>query len=62
MGYRRVKITDIERATGISHKTLTAIYYERTTMFRADVVEKLCRYFSIGVGDLLYVSDREQPE
>lgn len=58
LGERKLKISDVTRATGINRGTLTRLYYETAERIELDVVDQLCRYFGVGVGELLeYVED-----
>lgn len=52
MGKNREKISEVARATGISRTTLTSLYYERGKAVTFDVLDRLCRHFECGVGDL----------
>ncbi|UZG46026.1 helix-turn-helix domain-containing protein [Caldimonas thermodepolymerans] len=58
LGERKLKISDVTRATGINRGTLTRLYYETAERIELGVVDQLCRYFGVGVGELLeYVED-----
>lgn len=46
-------VSKISRKTGISRTTLTALYHQRSQYVSFDVLEKLCRYFNCGVGELI---------
>lgn len=59
MGEKRLKIADVARDTGINRGTITRIYNEEATRIELDVVENLCRYLNINVGDLYEVIDDE---
>ena len=52
LGTRRLKITDVARATGISRTTLTNLYYDRNTTISLETLDKLCNYFNCNVNDL----------
>lgn len=52
MGEKRLKIADVARDTGINRGTITRIYNEEATRIELDVVEKLCQYLDIEVGEL----------
>jgi len=55
MGERKLKVSDVARATGIHRNMITLLYFERAKRIDLDVVEKLCRFLGCGVGDLLEV-------
>lgn len=52
MGEKRLKIADVARDTGINRGTITRIYNEEATRIELDVIEKLCEYLEIDVGEL----------
>lgn len=52
LGARRLKITNVARATGISRTTLTNLYYDRNTTISLETLDKLCDYFNCSVNDL----------
>lgn len=52
MGIRKMKISDVARATGLHRNTITLLYKEEATRVELDVVEKLCKLFECQVGDL----------
>lgn len=53
MGEKKIKISDLARDTGINRGTLTRLYYETTERVELDVLDKLCVYFSVSVGEFL---------
>lgn len=53
LGERKLKISDVARATGINRGTLTRLYYETAERIELDVVDQLCGFFGIGVAELL---------
>ena len=59
MGERRLKIADISRDTGINRGTITRMYYEEATRVDLDIIESLCSYLRIGIGDLYELIDDE---
>ena len=59
MGEKRLKIADIERDTGLSRTTLSRLYHEKAGRLDFDTLENLCRYFDVGVADLLEITDDE---
>lgn len=52
LGERKLKVAQVSRDTGINRTTLTRLYYETVDRVELDLVEVLCAYFDIGVGDL----------
>lgn len=57
MGERKMRIMDVARATGLHRNTVTLLYKETSTRVDLDAIEKLCRLFECGVGDLFEVVD-----
>lgn len=55
MGERRLKIADVSRDTGINRGTITRMYNEEATRIDLDVIESLCTYLRIDIGDLYQV-------
>lgn len=53
MGKKRVHITDVYNATGISRSTLTKMWKGETKMIQLGTVETLCKYFNCEVGDFI---------
>lgn len=53
MGEKKIKISDLSRETGVNRGTLTRLYYETAERVELDVLDKLCEYFSVGVGEFL---------
>ena len=54
---RPIPLAEVAEATGISRPTLYAWENNTVTRYDAMVIEQLCRYFGIEVGDLLVVVD-----
>lgn len=53
MGERKLKISDVARDTGINRGTLTRLYYETAERIELEVLDQLCNYFGVELGDLL---------
>jgi len=53
MGEKKVKIADVSRAIDVHRNTIGLLYYETAKRIDLDVLERLCKYFNCGVGDLL---------
>ncbi|KVL61895.1 transcriptional regulator [Burkholderia cepacia] len=52
MGERKLRIADVARDTGLHRNTITLLYDEKAIRVELDVVDKLCKYFDVSVGDL----------
>jgi putative transcriptional regulator len=57
MGMRKLSIADVARDTGIHRNTIAILYHETAKRVELDVIEKLCRLFDCGVGELLEIQD-----
>ncbi len=53
LGMKKLKVADVARDTGINKNTLYRLYNETATRVELDVVDKLCEYLNVEVGDLL---------
>ena len=62
MGERRLKIADVARDTGINLGTITRMYHEEATRVDLDVIESLCTYLRINVGDLYEIINEDSSE
>ena len=52
MGEKRLKIADVARDTNINRGTITRLYNETATRVELDVIDTLCEYLDIEVGQL----------
>ncbi len=53
LGARRIKVSDVCRATGIARATLDRYYYDRVNSFDREVLTKLCDFLQIEPGQLI---------
>ena len=53
MGARRIRVSDVCRATGIARATLDRYYYDRVNSFDREVLTKLCDFLQIEPGQLI---------
>jgi putative transcriptional regulator len=53
LGARRIKVSDVCRATGIARATLDRYYNDRVSSFDREVLGKLCQFLQVKPGDLL---------
>ncbi len=52
MGERKLKVSDVERATGLHRHKITALYKETAIKVDLDTIDKLCEFFECEVGEL----------
>lgn len=57
MGSKRLKISDVSRATGVNRGTITRMFNEEATRIELDVVEKICRFLEIEIGELYVLGE-----
>jgi DNA-binding Xre family transcriptional regulator len=50
---RKISISEVSRATGISRVTLQAWSENRVSRYDAPVIQALCGYFGCSVGELI---------
>ena len=55
LGERKEKIAELSRNTGINNNTLYRLYNETATRVDLDVIETLCRYLDVEIGELFEV-------
>ena len=53
LGARRIKVSDVCRATGIARATLDRYYYDRVNSFDREVLTKLCDFLQLEPGQLI---------
>ena len=53
MGQRRLSIQDVARDTGLHYTTVFQLYHDRSNRFDRETLDRLCRYFGVGLGELL---------
>jgi putative transcriptional regulator len=58
LGAKRLKVSDVCRATGIARATLDRYYNDRVNSFDREVLSKLCDYLQVTPADLLVVVDQ----
>ncbi len=60
LGARRMKMSELARATGLAKNTVHALYHDRVRKVDYGVLEKICKALGCQPGDLLvYVPDEE---
>lgn len=60
MGRDKLKIADVARLTGLHRNSVTLLYKETSQKVDLDAIDKLCKLFKCGVGDLFeYLPDND---
>ena len=57
LGEKRLKVSDVARDTDINRGTITRLYNETATRVELDVIETLCKYLDVEIGELLEIQD-----
>ncbi|MGN1055493.1 MAG: helix-turn-helix domain-containing protein [Comamonas sp.] len=52
LGERKLKISDVARATNINRGTLTRLYHETAERVEIETIDQLCRFLNVAVGEL----------
>jgi len=58
LGAKRLKVSDVCRATGIARATMDRYYYDKVNSFDREVLSKLCDFLQVKPGDLLVVVEQ----
>ncbi len=53
MGEHKMRIADVARETGLSRVTVTLLYKETAQKVDLEALDKLCKLFNCGIGELL---------
>lgn len=57
LGEKKLKVAEVARETGINKNTLHRLYNETATRVELDVIETLCKYLNVEIGELLEIQD-----
>jgi putative transcriptional regulator len=52
MGERKLKVSDVERETGLHRHKIAALYKETAVKVDLETIDKICEFFNCKVGDL----------
>ena len=53
LGAKRLKVSDVCRATGVARATIDRYYNDKVNSFDREVLSKLCDFLQVKPGDLL---------
>ena len=59
---RRIPYSEISKATGISPSALAALANNQVTRYYASTLDRLCKFFNCGVGDILVYTPNHAPD
>ena len=59
LGEKKLKAAEVERKTGINRNTLHRLYYETATRVDLEVIETLCHYLDVEIGELFEMEKRK---
>lgn len=57
MARDKMGIKDVHKATGLSERTISKLYHEKSTTIAFETITKLCKLFNCEVKDLLYLEN-----
>ena len=61
LGKKMLRVSDVNRATGISRTILTELYYKRATNIQLETLIKICDYLQIRLSELIeYIPDMKE--
>ena len=58
LGAKRLKVSDVCRATGIARATIDRYYYDKVNSFDREVLSRLCDFLQVKPADLLVVVEQ----
>lgn len=62
LGERKLKVSDVERGTGLHRHKIAALYNETAKKVDIETIDKVCEYLGCSVGELFErVSDDSAP-
>ena len=53
LGERKLRASEVAKKTGINKNTLSSLYNEKVSGIRFDTLEKLCKFLSCSISDLI---------
>ena len=59
LGEKRLKVAEVARETGINKNTIHRLYNETVTRIDIEVIEILCRYLGVEIGELFELVDEK---
>ena len=59
LGAKRIKVSDVCRATGIARATIDRYYNDRVNSFDRKVLSSLCAYLNVSPGDLIVLVQQD---
>lgn len=57
MGKKKLRISQVAKATGVNRSTLTLLYNETAIRVSLHDIEKICKYLNIDISDLFSIED-----
>ena len=55
MGIHKMTIQDVHEKTGLNRATISNLYHEKVNRIDFETMEKICKLFKIGPGELFEV-------
>lgn len=60
LAQRRMTISDLHRATGISRTTIISLYYERAKGVKFTTLLIICKYLECEIGELIKFKEEKE--
>ena len=60
MGIHKMSIQDVHEMTGLNRATISNLYHEKVNRIDSETMEKLCKLFKIGPGELFEVIQEDE--
>jgi len=57
LGEKKLKVSDVERATGLHRHKIAALYNESAKKVDLETIELVCKFLDCEVGDMFEVID-----
>ena len=58
LGKKRIRMSELQKMTGLSHTTVINIYYDRSKNISFETIDKLCKALECNIQDLFeYIPD-----
>ncbi len=60
MGIHKLSIQDVHEKTGLNRATVSNLYHEKVNRIDFETMEKICKLFKIGPGELFEVIQEDE--
>jgi putative transcriptional regulator len=60
MGIHKMSIQDVHEKTGLNRATISNLYHEKVNRIDFETMEKLCKLFKVGPGELFEFIQKDE--